>query len=383
MKTKIIILIFIITILMIGCNDNQHIVSEQTIPNSISENNYPKNTEDKFIPLNFTNQKAIWFPYMRFEDILYEKSESEYRSAISNIFSEACNKEINTVYFHVHPNGDSYYKSDLFPRGKYWNGNYDPLSIALEEAHLQGISLHAWINPFRMQTADEMRELNPKYIFKKWADKPEEGHINIVENRWYLIPSSNEVNELLILMVKEILSNYDVDGIHIDDYFYPTTSTSFDSIDYSKSCNQNIKEWRRNNISTIIKSLCYTTHSYSNRLKFGISPQGNIANDMENLYADVELWGSNKTFCDYIVPQIYYGFENETCPFKPTLSQWEELTKNSEVDLIIGLAEFKIGKEDKWAGEKGRNEWIKSPDIIKNQIDIVESSTAKGYALYY
>jgi uncharacterized lipoprotein YddW (UPF0748 family) len=132
-----------------------------------------------------------------------------------------------------------------------------------------------------------------------------------------------------------------------------------------------------------VKTIYDTVKEKDERLLFGISPQGNIRSDYETQYADVIKWGSDSGFCDYIVPQIYFGFENETMPFLPTLEEWVKLTEGSKVSLIIGLAAYKLGREDKWAGSTAEFEWINDPDIINKQIDAVKSSGADGYALYY
>lgn len=339
-----------------------------------------KNTAD-YIPLNFTNQIGLWLPYMDFENYMYNKSEDEYRQEVKKILSNAKAEGVNTIYFHVHPNGDAYYKSDIFPKGIYYTGDYDPLQIMLDEAHDMGISVHAWINPLRMQTVEQMENLPDDFIVKQWID---EGSpmVKTVNNRWYLNPAYEEVQKLVRSIADEILENYNVDGIHIDDYFYPTTDTEFDKEAFESSGNSNLTQWRTDNITTMVKSLYDTVKNHNKRVKFGISPQGNINANYNSQYADVKLWAGTKGYADYIIPQIYFGFKNETCPFETTLHEWEKLTDDSGVSLIIGLAEYKTGEEDKWAGEAGRNEWIENPDIINQQIQLVKSSIADGYALY-
>ena len=116
---------------------------------------------------------------------------------------------------------------------------------------------------------------------------------------------------------------------------------------------------------------------------FGISPQGNIAADEDQQYADVKRWMREDGFCDYIIPQIYYGFLNETMPFLPVLAQWESLARNSKVKLVIGLGAYKLGKDDIWAGASAETEWRDDPEIIQKQIKAVADSSADGYALYY
>lgn len=126
-----------------------------------------------------------------------------------------------------------------------------------------------------------------------------------------------------------------------------------------------------------------TVKNVNEDLLFGISPQGNIDANYSTQYADVKLWCSQEGYCDYIIPQIYFGFENENCPFTATLKKWEEITTEDDVSLMIGLAAYKQGEEDKWAGESGEKEWIENPDIIERQITEVKASKAVGYALYY
>lgn len=376
------LILLLAALLLTGCTPQ----TSETPPVSdtplTSESSAPESGISGYIPLNYTNQTALWIPYMRFADILQGKSESEYRAELSALLSEAAEQGINTVYFHVHPNGDAYYASDIFPRGTYWDGDYDPLAIALEEAHSRGISLHAWLNPLRMQTEEQMSQLPDSFIAKKWADSPESGYIKLVGERWYLVPVYDEVRSLVSSAAEEILAHYEVDGIHIDDYFYPTTAPEFDAEAFTASGAPDLAEWRRENVTAMVRLLRDTVHAHGSRYKFGISPQGNISADRDKLYADAELWSSDTAYCDYIVPQIYFGFENETCPFEPTLRRWEELTADSGVSLIVGLAEYKLGKEDKWAGESGRDEWVTSPDILERQVALVKSSTADGYAFY-
>lgn len=347
----------------------------------VYESDAPDKGTKGYIPLNYTNQTALWIPYMRFADILQGKSEEEYRKELSLLLDDAVKQGINTVYFHVHPNGDSYYRSDIFPRGTYWDGEYDPLAIAVGETHSRGISLHAWLNPLRMQTEEQMSELSDSFIPKQWADSGN-GYIRLVGERWYLVPVYEEVRSLINSAAEEILADYEVDGIHIDDYFYPTSDASFDEEAFAASGASDLAQWRRDNVTEMVRSMRETVHSHGSRYKFGISPQGNISSNREKLYADVELWSSDTAYCDYIVPQLYFGFKNETCPFEPTLRRWEELTADSGVSLIVGLAEYKLGKEDIWAGESGRDEWLTSSDILERQVELVKTSSADGYAFY-
>ena len=376
------ILLLLTAFFLTGCSPQSREPSAPGTSSAEIESTQPERPESSYIPLNYTEQVGMWLPYTFFDEQMCGKNTEEYRTVMSDYLSEAAEQGINTVYFHAHPNGDAYYDSSVFPRGKCMNEDVDALEIVTDEAHKLGISVHAWINPLRMQTSAEMEELPESYVVKQWTEQPEKDYVRLVNDRWYLVPVYPEVRSLISTCAAEILENYDVDGIHIDDYFYPTTDTSFDSEAFAESGKTDLAQWRRDNVTEMVRELCSTVHSHGNRLKFGISPQGNITSDRENLYADVELWCTDTSYCDYIVPQLYFGFRNETCPFEQTLRQWEDLTSNSPVSLIAGLAEYKLGKTDQWAGKFGKDEWVTTPDIIEQQIELVKSSTADGYAFY-
>lgn len=338
-----------------------------------------KNSETE--PLNYRQQVGMWLPYVKFPDYMQGRSEEEFRKAVREMLADAQAESVNTIYFHVRPNGDAYYASELFPKGEFLDGDYDPLAIVIDEAHKTGISVHAWINPLRLQTNEKMEKVPERFIVKKWINAGEP-YVKNVNGRWFLDPSYDETVELITESVSEIIDNYSVDGIHIDDYFYPTTDTEFDREAFEKSGSSDLSQWRTDNVNRFVKAIYDTVKDKDERLVFGISPQGNIDADYNAQYADVKRWGSEEGFCDYIVPQIYFGFENENSPFLPTLAQWEEITRNSNVSLIIGLAAYKLGREDKWAGEAAELEWINDPDIIDKQINAVQQSSADGYALY-
>lgn len=366
-------------LLSAGCSA---IVKNEHSGTECSESKAPVSEDTSFEPLNYREQVGMWLPYVRFPDYMQGKSEESFREAVVQIMEDAAADNVNTVYFHVRPNGDAYYKSELFPKGAYLDSDYDPLKIVLEEAHKRGISVHAWINPLRLQTAEQMEKVPDSFIVRKWINAGEP-YVKNVNGRWYLDPAYPETVELIESSVREILGNYDVDGVHIDDYFYPTTDPEFDREAFEVSGSTDLAQWRMDNVNRFVKAMYDAVKNADERLVFGISPQGNIDADYNSQYADVRRWGSEEGYCDYIIPQIYFGFENENSPFLPTLKQWEELVDDSIVSLIIGLAAYKLGREDKWAGDAGELEWINDPDIIRKQIVEVKNSAADGYALYY
>ncbi len=336
-----------------------------------------------YSPLNYDNQTGIWYPYMDYEEYMYGKSEEAFREHVRSMLNDAKEQQFNTIYVHVRACGDAYYSSEIFPRGKLYDGDYDPLEIFLEEGHQLGLSVHAWINPLRCQTVEEFKQLPDDFIVKQWTENNTGSLVGIVNGRYYLNPAYEETINLICQGVNEIISNYNVDGIHIDDYFYPTTDPEFDKSAFEASGSTDLSKWRMENCSRMVRSIYESVKSSDKDILFGISPQGNINANYSSQYADVRLWGSCEGYCDYIVPQIYFGFKNEACPFEKTLHDWEELVSCENVSLIIGLGAYKLGNEDKWAGAAGEQEWIENDDIIEKQKELVNASSANGYAIYF
>ena len=337
--------------------------------------------EKGYVPLNYSYVKGEWLPYMRYEEMMSGRSADDFRSAFREYLTDAAGEGINTVYLHVHPCGDAYYRSEIFPAGAYLKGDYDPLEIMLGEAHALGISAHAWINPLRCQTVEQMQELPGDFIVKEWSDAPDCRIAKTVNGRWYLDPAYEETDRLLCRCIAEIIGNYDVDGIHIDDYFYPESDPSFDAEEFSVSGADDLSQWRLSNCTRMVRSMYDAVKAADSRVQFGISPQGSISGNYNSQFADVKLWCGSEGYCDYIAPQLYFGFRNESCPFAETLAMWEDMTSD-KVELVIGLGAYKLGKPDKWAGAAGESEWADEPDIIERQIALVGASSADGYALY-
>lgn len=338
-------------------------------------------SEKDYEPLNYKYQKAMWFTSMDYAEFLAGKTEEEFTEEAKRRFENAYMMGLNTVYVQVRAFCDAYYPSEIFPPGKYYTDTgYDPLEIMVRTAHSYGLSFHAWINPLRCVTTEEKENLSEEYSFVSEMKNAE--FIKETDGRLWLDPSYEETCDIVCNGVKEILEKYRVDGIHIDDYFYPTTDESFDETEFRNSGAENLAGWRRENTCRLVKSIYETVKSENPSVLFGISPQGSIKQNMDVQYADVEKWTSVSGYCDYIVPQIYYGYENEECPFSETLSAWKDMIKSENTDLIIGLCTYKYGSEDRWAG-KGADEWLNSTDIVSNQVkDITSDSKINGMAFY-
>lgn len=387
MKKKIIVIFSLILLMMSGCEnskDSTSSISElyiQTIEQLQIESTDTDTVENE--PINYEIQKSIWLTMLDYENLMNGKNEKEFTDEISKAFDKIKSCGFNTVYAHIRPYNDAYYQSEIFPPAKYNTGNYDPLKIMISLAHEREISIHGWINPLRCQTEEEIKNLDDNYTINIWYnDSSKNGtYIVLCDDRFYLNPAYEDVRNYIFEGIKELSENYQLDGIHIDDYFYPTTDESFDKKAFSESGETNLKSWRTENINLMVKGIYNTIKNVDEDILFGISPQGNIDTDYNTLFADVEKWASEEGFCDYIVPQLYYGFKNENLPFEKIFDRWNKLNDESNVKLVAGICLYKIGNEDKWAGT-GKNEWKESKGIPAKQAKMILESEDCGTAVY-
>jgi uncharacterized lipoprotein YddW (UPF0748 family) len=254
----------------------------------------------------------------------------------------------------------------------------------LEETHERGISFHGWINPMRIQQNAHIGQVPTDYPIGKWYadDSKRAKYIVKHEDNWYLNPAYDEVIELIGSGAAEISRKYNVDGIHIDDYFYPTTSASFDAQAFLESPFVSLSRFRLFNCSTMVRALYASAKRGNPNVLFGISPQGSIENNYNYLYADVEAWCGNAGFADYIAPQFYYGFDNALQPYSECINKWQEMLNDSPVRLLFGLAVYKIGAEDPFAGD-GSREWIEERQILRRQIEQARETANYGGVIFF
>ena len=308
--------------------------------------------------VNYDTVKAVWISYIDFANIMTNKTESAFRSNFEKVCKNAVDFGLNTLICQVRAFGDAAYPSEYFAWSQMVSGVgknhcYDPLKIMVELAHKYNLSFHAWINPFRTFLNTQVSSVPSVATFKKWYnDSSKKGrYIVNVNNRWYYNPGEPEVRKLILNGVNEILNSYNVDGIHFDDYFYPTTDASFDSATYSQyGGGKTLANFRRSCVSSLVKSVYDAVKKKNSNIVFGISPDANVDNDMNKQYADVKLWCSTNGYIDYICPQNYYNYDSESTSFSKALSTWNSMVTASNVKLMVGLAPYKIGyKEDYWA----------------------------------
>ncbi|MDE6149267.1 MAG: family 10 glycosylhydrolase [Ruminococcus sp.] len=363
---------------------NGEINLKNTLDKQDEKTDVKRNT-NTYTPLNYQEQNAVWISYIDLQPMILGKSENEFEKNISTAYKKIKELGCNTVYVHVRSFGDAYYNSELYPYSKGITGeidtepDFDPLKIMIKEAHDLGLSFHAWINPMRCETEENMKEISNSYVIKQWysdSNKYDEYLVKVdSDNHYWLNPAVDDVRNLIAQGAAEIVKNYDVDGIHIDDYFYPTTEAYFDSGIYVETgVKESLSEWRKNNVSKMVKEIYNSIKKENSEVLFGVSPQGNMENNYEFMYADVKTWCSEEGYLDYIVPQIYFGFENNSKPFVQTTEEWSNIVTCDNVSLVIGLGVYKIGQED---------EFLQSTGIIGKQINLSQNmKNYGGIALY-
>lgn len=328
---------------------------------------------------------AMWFTAIDYAEILTNQSETAFRSAIRERFETAKKLGINTVFLQVRAYADAYYNSTLYAPGLSMSDTciYDPLEIMLTEAHALGLSAHAWINPLRCQTDAQMEMMPDTYPIKQWYMDPEKNGTWIVKcaDHWWLNPAYPEVRQLIADGVTELAHNYDIDGIHIDDYFYPTTEGSFDEAAFIESNATNLPSFRMEQCNKMVQAMYEAVKAVDTTILFGISPQGTTSGNKRQ-FADVDTWCTQTGYCDYIVPQLYFGLQNESAPFEEMATLWAKKTTCPDVSLWIGICTYKLGQEDPWAGN-GIQEWVEDPHIPSKEITLLLSMhDIDGIAIY-
>ena len=333
-------------------------------------------------------KRAVFISYIELGNYLRGKDEETIKKTIDDMLDNVKNFDFNMVILQVRSFSDAIYPSSIFPSSRSVVNNegdelpFDILKYFIKKAHQKDLELHAWINPYRISNDTDtsiISKENPAYKLLNTSS------VKVIDNVGiYYNPASSEVESLILEGVEEIIKNYDVDGIHFDDYFYPK-SNDIDSTDYEKAYKDNnsltLQEYRLNTISSLIRKTYKLIKSYDKSLVFGISPDGNIDNNYNSNYVDTRKFCTEEGYLDYIMPQVYYGFLNSTKPFEDTVKSWNNLITN-DIDLIPALAFYKTGNIDEFAKE-GVNEWVEYNNVIAREVMLSrELSNYSGFALF-
>lgn len=319
----------------------------------------------------------------------------QMQATLTHQLDELQKDGVNAVIFQVRPECDALYESKLEPWSRFLTGTqgkapmpyWDPLQWMVEQCHKRGMELHAWINPFRAKTK-VTSELAQNHVALR---KP--GNVFAYDGLLILNPALKENRDYICSVVEDILNRYDVDGIHIDDYFYPYPAVGQvipDEKDFRANNNgiRNIGDWRRDNVNLFVKQLYETVHKVKPWVKMGVSPFGIYRNkrsapevgsntnglqNYDDLYADVLMWVNNG-WLDYCVPQIYWEIGNKVADYATLIKWWNKYASNRPI-YIGEDVERTVKKPD-----------LQNPD--KNQMPAKfklhsEMNNVKGTVLWY
>ena len=317
------------------------------------------------------DKRAVWFSYGDLEQFSY-KSQKDFEKDFSQAIENIKKYHMNTVIVQVRAFSDALYDSKLFPVSKVITHqeslSFDPLQSMIDIAHQNDMSIEAWVNPYRISLNRERFEqfLNES-PHHQWLEDASQT-IGYATYQYIFNPASQSVRDYIVDGVREIVENYDVDGIHFDDYFYVAGTHD------GTTQNQ-----RMDYVNMLIQDVYQTIKSIDDHVVFGISPQGNYENCISD-GADIDTWLSEEGYIDYLMPQIYwsdqYGEGNEAM-FTKRCQQFADIPRHQSVILYAGLALYRAGN-----GEDEDYGWQNRTDNISSQVQILYEHGYKGFSLF-
>jgi len=373
---------------------------------------YFRSDEKVMIPEKYIEKKeelrAVWFSTVANIDIPKLEDVDSYKEYLLGVIKKITEFNLNTVIFQVRPANDAFYKSDLNPWSSFITGDqgknpgFDVFGWFVEEAKKEGLTVHAWINPYRvaLKKLSELKMTKDEYLetlaVNNFARINKHLVIETIGGSLILDPASSEVREFVSDSVLEIARNYDVKAVHIDDYFYPyeEIKDNEEELKFKKSGIKHLDDFRRDNVNKLIKLIHEKLASLPKKVEFGISPFGvyrtnskyfenkedkrawehGSNNDFscftcyQGLYADVYYW-MEKGYIDYVVPQIYFNFDyyrvledgskKEIVKYADLAKWWNWVCEKTGTKLYIGQGLYRVG-----SGEKSWND----PMEISNQL---------------
>ncbi|WP_017571407.1 glycoside hydrolase family 10 protein, partial [Nocardiopsis halotolerans] len=295
-------------------------------------------------------------------------SVREQKAELVELYDRAEADGLNAVFVQVRPTADAFWPSPYEPWSEWLTGKqgtdpgYDPLKFAVEEAHARNLEFHAWFNPYRVAMHDDPSRLvadhparkNPEWVFAYGG-------------KLYYDPGIPEAREFVIRAMMHAVENYDLDGVHFDDYFYPYP-VSGEAIPDRETFAEyggefsDIGNWRRDNVNRMVREMDEAVHAAKPHVKFGISPFGIWRNDSSHpdgsatggfesysqIYADSRRW-VREGWVDYINPQVYWEIGLSVADYSVLVPWWEQVTEGTGVHLYIGQAAYKVGRSGAWS----------------------------------
>ena len=329
-------------------------------------------------------KRGVFLSYIELNKYLKGKTPKESKKNIRQMIANVADLDFNLIILQIRSFSDAIYPSTIFPWSSTVSSSegvdpgYDILDYFIKKAKENDIELYGWINPYRVRSSEDVESItegNPAYSYLNTD-------FLYIENGIYYNPAKQEVEDLIVDGVEEVVKNYDLDGILFDDYFYP--AKDLDLLDYNQYVEENgdlsLDEYHLMIINQMVKRVHQVCRKYGK--EFGISPDGNVENNYQKVYADVKTWLQSDSYLDFIMPQIYYGFFNETKAFKKVIDEWNEMIQSDDIDLYIALAFYKVGQVDPYA-KSGSTEWLVNNDIVMRQILLSRNlSHYRGFSLF-
>ncbi len=297
---------------------------------------------------------------------------------------------INAIIFQVRPTADALYYSELEPVSHWLTGSqgswgeqtpWDPLDWTIEEAHKRGMEVHVWLNPYRVNLAKtDTSVICAEHIFRHHPE-----WFWCYAKQWYFDPGLDVTREWICTIVQDIVQNYDIQAIHMDDYFYPYPVGKQelpDSLTFAAHPRgfENIRDWRRNNVNMAIQDISRTIKECKPEVEFGISPFGVWRNasvdstgsattagitNYDDLYADIRLW-IREGWIDYVLPQLYWEIGKKAADYEVLAHWWANEVRGTNCKLYIGMAPYQL------EGASAKSPWGQGNEI-KRQMELNRS----------
>lgn len=297
---------------------------------------------------------------------------------------------MNAMYLQVRPACDAMYASNIEPWSQWLTGSqytaatYDPLAFAITEAHKRGIELHAWVNPYRAAIDQNSATKSPKHVMRARPDLCV-GYFDGKTYKTYMDPGKEDTIDWIVNVIADMVTNYDLDGVVFDDYFYPGTDFN-DTATYNAYVSGGGKlskdNWRRSNVDTLIQR-CYTTiHGIRQSCQFEVGPFGiwqpnnppgiSGANYYSTHYCDTRKWLQNG-WVDSLSPQLYWTLDSPGQPFGALIDWW--VAQNPNRHVMASTADYRVGSSSANWGDKTASE-------IVNQVNRTHQAGGVGNVHY-
>lgn len=325
--------------------------------------------------------RAVWVSYLEWQQMDFS-TETAFRTQTEQMLDKVAALGATVVLAQVRPFADALYPSAYFPLSHLCTGQqgqdpgFDPLEIWVTAAHARGLQLEAWVNPYRVRQGQTpaLCAQSPAVLHPDWVKTTDTG--------CYFDPANPAVRQYIADALGELCQNYAVDGVHFDDYFYPTTDPAFDADDYAAAQTPlTLAQWRTENVNALMQLCRQTVHGFGRR--FGVAPAGDPAQCAATQYSDAALWLRQPGYADYVMPQLYWGLQytkngDTSHSLARLAAQWAALPRSGEVALYAGLGAYRIGAGD---GSDTPGEW-QTGHALADQWRALQGAGILGGGLY-